>query len=158
MANLILSLAFQQIALMVFFFVPVVLIEAAVLSGALGRRWSACVWPVFLANVTSSLLGIPLLFLADLGAWSWEAPDGWAGPLVQAFRSPPEGNPGIAIAASAIAFLILFVLSALVEGVQLLWIHRGARYAEPRRLWRASWGMNATSYALLLGLMLLGGA
>lgn len=152
--NLILPLIFEHLALTVVGFIPVVLIEAAVLAGILGRRWSTLVWPVAVVNAVSSSMGLPLLALAHYGAHSWGQESGmrgWIGSLLDAFDYPPQANPTVAIVAIALGLLLLFALSSLVEGWLLSLFWGASRTGEPARLRRASWGMNAVSYAVLLG-------
>ncbi len=114
--------------------IPIVLIEAAIAVRVIGVRFSQGVWLSFLANLVSTVIGVPIGTCAN------------PFPLMMIAHG---GGNGLASQLSFFATLLppLYLVSVLTEG----WVAR--RYlAEPierQKAWRWAWLANLVTYGLI---------
>jgi len=66
LANVGVPMIFPQLFLMVFAFVPVVVIEALLVRKAMGLNIRSALWDVAVANLWTTLLGVPLAWIFTL--------------------------------------------------------------------------------------------
>ena len=141
-------------------FLPVVLIETALVAQALRVPYRQQIWPVVKANLLSTLVGVPLAWLAMLALEAGVAgvvfgllPEGAAdAPLMQVILFPfmSAWIGGSNLWEFQIAFLVLAVPFCLVSiFVEHRWLRQSVSEDQAGALRVAVWRGNVLTYVLL---------
>ena len=163
-ANTGLPMLFVHMPVLLLALLPVILIEASVYRAGVPLTWGAAVRGSLVANLWSTLLGIPVawfalviaqLILGGGGMWNLEIPLlRLAAVLVQAPWLPPyEDELYWMIPAASLALLVPFYLVSVWVELRALRPKWPTVTSGKLRLLVA--GANAFSYALLAGYWLL---
>ena len=141
-------------------FVPVVLIETALVAAALRAPYLQQLWPVVKANLLSTLIGVPLAWLAMLALEAGVAgvafgllPESatsaaWVQVVLFPFMSAWIG--GSTLWEFEVAFLVLAVPFCVVSVfIEHRFLRRLVPHAQAASLRRALWRGNVLTYVLL---------
>jgi hypothetical protein len=141
-------------------FLPVVLIETALVAAALRAPYSQQLWPVVKANLLSTLVGVPLAWLAMLALEAGVAAFAFGllpesatnAPWVQVVLFPLMSAwiGGSNLWEFEVAFLVLAVPFCVVSVlVEHRFLRRLVPHSEVGTLRRALWRGNVLTYVLL---------
>ncbi|HVR99874.1 MAG TPA: hypothetical protein VMW27_24835 [Thermoanaerobaculia bacterium] len=148
-----------QLPILVLLLVPIIALEAVILSKVLQLSGRVALWLAALANLASTLVGIPVTWGALFGVELFASGATAYGVSTQAgrFHSAVLQAPWLIPYETELYWLVpvanlvllpfYFLVSVYVEQ----WVVRRSRDGlDPRRAKRAAWLANAASYALLL--------
>ena len=139
-------------------FIPVVAIEAWWARRVLGNDWKKAVASTLVANLISTIIGIPLAWFV------WSTLELWLCGTALGLNSPAKGLYAVTVQAAwlipyetqlwwmvPVAAVVLtnvfYAGSVLIEWLVMKGFQRGA---DPRALRKWAWKGNALSYALIL--------
>lgn len=159
-ADVGIPMVFVQVATMAMALVPVILAESIVVRWKLGQPFGITLWNTGVANLASTVFGIPLAWVAMLIPELIVAGGGanlndlssatlWHSVFYQAAWLPPYGKPlaWMIPAASLMLLPLAFALSVLIEGQVLATFWPSITRA---RVLRASLLANVVSYVALV--------
>ena len=159
LANVGIPMIFWQLPSATFALVPVALLETCVASRLLKHRFVDTVRPVFIANLFSTFIGIPIAWIAMLAlniittggsAHGFDTPfDAFRSVVLQASWLVPYEDDLVWLVPSATIVLLVPYFLASVKAEHWFLKPRIASTA-PSVLARAVWISNAVSYGCLL--------